>query len=227
MSKITQIEKALLEIDPARFQRLCDSYLVYRGYDRINPIGLVIGADKVAQGTPDTLIARSDGKYVFAEYSTQQEGLAGKFMGDLAKCFDEGKTGIPVKRIHEIVLCHNSILKTAEVHKLGEECRRHGVMLTTFGLGTIAHDLYQKYRGLAKDLLHVEVDTGQIVRAEEFVRAYNRSNFATSLDTTFRFREDEVTKVLTTLEDRDLAFVAGHAGVGKTRMALECCRRYA
>lgn len=227
MSKITQIERALLEIDPARFQRLCDSYLVYRGYDRINPIGLVIGADKVATGTPDTLITRSDGKYVFAEYSTERKGLARKFMRDLAKCFDEGKTGIPVERIHEIVLCHTSILKTAEEHKLGEECRRHGVMLTTFGLGTIAHDLYQKYRGLAQDFLHIEVDTGQIVRAEEFVRAYNKSNFATSLDTTFRFREDEVNQVLTALETRDLAFVAGHAGVGKTRLALECCRRYA
>src|ERR1051325_6214241 len=102
MSKLTQIEKAMLEIDPAGFQRLCDSYLVCRGYDRINPIGLVIGTDKVAKGTPDTLIMQPDGKYVFAEYSTQQEGLAGKFMRDLAKCFDEGKTGIPVERIHEV-----------------------------------------------------------------------------------------------------------------------------
>jgi len=227
MSKITQIERTLLEIDPARFQRLCDSYLVYRGYDRINPIGLVIGADKVAKGTPDALITRSDGKYVFAEYSTQQEGLAKKFMRDLAKCFDEGTTGIPVERIHEIVLCHNTVLTAAEEHELGEECRRHGVILTTYGLGPIAHDLYQKYRGLAQDLLHVEVDTGQIVRTEEFVRAYNKSNFATSLDTTFRFREDELNQVLTAIETRDLAFIAGHAGVGKTRLALECCRRYA
>jgi hypothetical protein len=227
VSKLTQIEKALLEIDPAGFQRLCDSYLVSRGYDRINPIGLVIGADKVAKGTPDTLITRPDGKYVFAEYSTQQDGLAEKFMRDLAKCFDEGKTGIPVERIHEIVLCHNSRLTAAEEHELGEECWRHGVILSTYGLGTMAHDLYQKYRGLARDFLHVEVDTGQIIRAEEFVTAYNKSNFATSLDTTFRFREDEVNQVLTALETGDLSFIAGHAGVGKTRLALECSRRHA
>lgn len=227
MSKLTQIENALLAIDPAGHQRLCDSYLHCRGYDRINPIGLVIGADKVAKGTPDTLITRPDGKYVFAEYTTQQEGLAGKFMGDLAKCFDEAKTGIPIDRIHEIVLCHTSRLTPEEEYKLGEECRQHGVILSIYGLGVMAHDLYQKYRGLARDFLHVEVDTGQIIRAEEFITAYNRSNFATSLDTTFRFREDEVNQVLTALETGDLAFIAGHAGVGKTRLALECCRRYA
>src|SRR6266446_4503248 len=172
MSKVTQIESALVEIDPAGFQRLCDSYLLCRGYDRINPIGLVIGAEKVAQGTPDTLIIRPDGKYDFAEYTTQQQGLAGKFIGDLAKCFDEAKTGIPVDRIHEIVLCHTSQLTAAEERKLGEECRQRGVLLSTYGLGTIAHDLYQKYRGLARDLLHVEVDTGQILHAKEFVTAY-------------------------------------------------------
>lgn len=226
MSKLTQIEKALLEIDPAGFQRLCDSYLVYRGYDRINPIGLVIGADKVAKGTPDTLITRPDGKYVFAEYTTQQVGLAKKFMGDLAKCFDEAKTGIPIDRIHEIVLCHTSRLTTDEEYKLGEECRRHGVILSTYGLGAMAHDFYQKYRGLARDFLHVEVDTGQIIQAEEFVTAYNKSNFATSLDTTFRFREEEVNQVLTALETGDLVIIAGHPGVGKTRLALECCRCY-
>jgi hypothetical protein len=33
--------------------------------------------------------------------------------------------------------------------------------------------------------------------------------------------------VLAALETGDLAFIAGHAGVGKTRLALECCRRYA
>lgn len=226
MSKLTQIENALLAIDPAGFQRLCDSYLKCRGYDRINPIGLVIGADKVAQGTPDTLIIRPDGKYDFAEYTTQQQGLAGKFIGDLAKCFDEVKTGIPVDRIHEIVLCHTSQLTPAEEHELGEECRQRGVLLSTCGLGAIAHDLYQKYRGLARDFLHVEVDTGQIIRAEEFVTAYNKSSFATPLDTTFRFREDDVNRVLAVLNTCDLALIAGHAGVGKTRLALECCRRY-
>jgi len=34
-------------INPAGFQRLCDSYLKKRGYEHINPLGLLIGVDKV------------------------------------------------------------------------------------------------------------------------------------------------------------------------------------
>src|SRR6266404_4975878 len=98
MSKLTQIERALHSMDAAGFQRLCDSYLYKRGYDHLNAFGLVSGADKVAKGTPDTLITRPDGNYSLAEYSTQQDGLAAKFAGDVSKCFDENKTGIPLTR---------------------------------------------------------------------------------------------------------------------------------
>lgn len=153
MSKLTQIEKALHSIDPAGFQRLCDSYLYKRGYEQINTLGLVIGAEKVAKGTPDTFTTRPDGNYDFAEYSTQQDGLAKKFVGDLASCFDEKKAGIPVTRIHEIVLCHNARLTPDEEHDLTETCRAQGVLLSIYGPGSIAHDLYQKYPGFTKSTL--------------------------------------------------------------------------
>lgn len=227
MSKLTEIEKALNTINPAGFQRLCDSYLYRRGYDRINPIGLLIGADKVIQGTPDTLLPQPDGTYVFAEYSTQEENLAEKFGSDLTKCFDEGRTGIPADRIREIVLCHNSRLSPKKEYALTEECRSRGVLLSAYGLGAIAHDLYQKYPGIARDFLGVEVDTGQILSTDDFVAAYNKSALATPLDTAFRFREDDVGRVLEAIESADLALVTGRPGVGKTRLALECCRRYA
>src|SRR6185503_10338362 len=122
MSKLTLIEKELDSINPAGFQRLCDSYLKKRGYEHINPLGLLIGVDKVVIGTPDTLIPRLDGKYDFAEYSTHQRGLASKFADDIAKCFDESKTGIPIVRISGIILCHNARLTSEEEYALREKC---------------------------------------------------------------------------------------------------------
>jgi hypothetical protein len=227
MSKLTEIEKALRSIDPAGFQRICDAYLYARGYRSINPIGVVIGADKVKRGTPDTLVPLPNGNYAFAEYTTQQTGVVEKFLDDMSKCFDESKTGIPANRIQEFVACHTSVLDPGDEHKLVEEGRKRGCLVTTFGLGPIAHDLLQRFPGLAREFLNVELDTGQILTLDAFVAAYGKSAVATPLDTEIRFREEDIKRGLADLEGSDLIIVAGPAGVGKSRLALELCRRYA
>src|SRR5262245_28715363 len=147
MSKLNQIQVALKGIDQAKFQKLCDAYLHKRGYDNVNPLGVVIGADKVVKGTPDTFFASSNGRYVFAEYTTQQKGVFRKVLADLQKCFNEEKTGVPIEYIQEIILCHNSHLSPEDIYTLTEECRRHGCLLTLFGMGPFSYDLYQKYPG--------------------------------------------------------------------------------
>src|ERR1051325_105780 len=226
MSKLTQIETALHSMDASSFQRLCDSYLYKKGYEHINAVGLVIGQDKVAKGTPDTLITRPDGRYDFAEYSTQQDGLATKFAGDVANCLNEQKTGIPVARIHSILLCHNGRVTPEQENSLLEQCLAQGVMLSIFGPIFIAQDLYQKHPGLAHDFLGVEIDTGQILSSEDFVTAYNKRSFATPLDTTFKFREDELKDGGNQLNENDLLLITGPAGIGKTRFALEVAAEY-
>jgi hypothetical protein len=72
MSKFNQIQNELNSLGDAAFQKLADLYLHKKGYEQINPIGSVIGSDKVRKGTPDTLITLSNGKYIFAEYTTQK-----------------------------------------------------------------------------------------------------------------------------------------------------------
>ena len=46
MGKINQIQNKILELSGGAFQKLADVYLYKRGYERINPLGSVIGADK-------------------------------------------------------------------------------------------------------------------------------------------------------------------------------------
>jgi len=95
MSKLSQIENALKGIDQAQFHSLCDSYLHLKGYEGVNPLGRVIGADKVRPGTPDTCITQPDGSFIFAEDSTEQKRLAKKFEEDENRNTTRLRTGNP------------------------------------------------------------------------------------------------------------------------------------
>lgn len=227
MSKLIQIENALLAMDGGRFQQLCDAYLRKRGYQGINSLGRVIGTDKVARGTPDTWIPQPNGKFVFAEYTTQKTGIAAKLRDDFTKCVNEAKTGIPIEKIQEIFFCHTSVLTPAEESALLDKAEEHRVLLTPIGIGPLVHDLYGKYPGLALDYLGVEVDTGQVLAPDEFVAVYGMNALATPLDTNFHARESEVVEVLEALKTRSLLVISGRAGVGKSRLVLECFRRFA
>ncbi len=155
MSKFNQIQDALKEMDGGKFQKLADSYIYKKGYKNINPIGSVIGADKVKKGTPDSYIRQDNGKLVFAEHTTDQTNTAKKLKGDLEKCFDANKTGIPLSEIEEIVFCHNSGLSLTDEQSLYDLCKEKGIKIQIFGLQGISFDLYQKYPSLAQDFLGI------------------------------------------------------------------------
>ncbi len=88
MSKINEIQTKIKALNEGAFQKLADAYLHKKGYEPVNPLGSVIGSDKVRKGTPDTLVPLPNGKYVFAEHTTQQTDLYEKLNSDLNKCFD-------------------------------------------------------------------------------------------------------------------------------------------
>lgn len=226
MSKINQIQQALLELDGGQLQKLADAYLVGRGVGRVNSIGSVVAANKVKKGTPDALFATPRGTFIFAEHTTQQVGLLTKMKGDLSKCFDESKTGIAINKIERVIFCFTGRLSSAEESELAEECQEKGVNLDLFGIDALAFDLYSKYPGLALDFLGVQIDTGQIVPPEQFISLYNKGKLATRLDLGFHFREEELTRLLDALEAERLVVVSGRAGVGKSRLVLEVSKKF-
>ncbi len=227
MSKINQIQNALRSLGDAAFQKLAEAYLHKKGYGIINSIGSVVGSDKVKTGTPDTLIPLSNGRYIFAEYTTQKGGVCTKFKADLSKCLDEVKTGIPISKIEEIILCHTSLFTTDEEESIREECQKYNINSNIFGISAISYDLYQKYPGIARDFLDIEVDTGQIVTPDEFVALYSKNAIATPLNTNFHFRKSELEEVLQKLDDNNLVIISGKTGIGKSRFALEACNLFA
>jgi len=226
MSKINQIQQAILELEGGEFQNLATAYLVAKGFDKPNSIGSVVATNKVRKGTPDTLLTTPNGKYIFAEYTTQRSRLIDKMKSDLAKCFDECKTGVPVEKIERVVFCFTGRIDAEQENELAEICRGKGVNLDLFGIDALAFDLYLKYPGLAHDLLGIEIDTGQIVSLERFVSLYNNNRLTTRLDLDFHFREKELNLLLEAIEDKRLVIISGRPGVGKSRLALEACRKF-
>jgi len=226
VTKLTQIENALRAINEARFQDLCDHYLYREGYQRINRIGAKAGKEKTVKGRPDTLLSLPNGRYVFVEATTQETGLFEKLVGDVDECFDETKTGVPVEKIERIILCHNSKLSSAEEEALTVKGQERGCLLDILGLGSFSFGLLEKHQILAKEYLEIELDTGQILSPADFIKRYQKSAFATPLDLKFHFRGAELKGALDALETNDLLIIAGPAGVGKSRFALECMSRF-
>jgi len=226
MTKLNAIQQALSALDGGAYQKLADIYLRARGLGPINPIGSVAGADKVRTGTPDSFAATNAGSFIFAEHTTQREGLLAKLEGDVRKCLDPGKTGIPTERIERIILCFTGELQASHELTLRQMCASTQIQLELIGLQTLSQELYLHYPHLASDFLAVTVDTGQIVAPDRFVELHSHNNFAPPLDTTFMLREKEVQSALSSLAESPLAVLSGRAGDGKTRLALEVCRLF-
>lgn len=226
MSILNQIQNALAGIEQAAFQKLADTYLHKLGYERINSLGSVPGADKTRKGTPDTFVPLENGNYVFAEHTTRQTAVAAKFEEDVRKALDPSRTGVPVERVERIILCCNSNPSLTEVEALRTLAGKEGVLLDMHTLDSISQALLNDYPKLARDFLGVSIDTGQVLSIDDFVETHDRNGLAAPLDTEFRFREDDLDQALAALDQEDLLVVTGEPGVGKSRFAVECARKF-
>lgn len=226
MATVNTIQQRILQMDGGEFQKLCDAYLYASGYGKPNAFGSSAGSNKVKQGTPDTFFERPNGKFAFAEYTTQQEGLFKKLSGDLTKCLNEKKTKVPVSKLEEIILCYTSQLEPSQILSLKSKCEKKGVRLTVIGISALANELLLSHPLLLRNFLDLAIDTGQIIPLESFPSVYGKSKFATTLETRFHFREKEIEEFSNILESFDLVIIAGKPGVGKSRFALEGCRNF-
>jgi len=228
MSKLTDIKYRIDQLDGGAFQSLCDAYLTYRGYGNGYSLGMNTGTDKTAPGSPDTYFLTADKRYIFVMYTTQKTGFHKKAIEDIDKCFDEEKTGVSVGDVAEIIYCHTyGRLKPGDDQELREYCENHGAVLTLIGLDELGNDIFREYPILAKDFLGISIDSGQIMSLDIFVAKHDANRMSASLGTEFLFREEELEKAKTALYNNDVLLIAGPAGVGKTRFALELCRQIA
>lgn len=226
MTKLNQIQRQILMMNAANFQKMVDSYLVATGYRNITSLGSVAGSESTRKGTPDAYFVLNNGKYVFVEYTVQKEGLYKKMLSDLGKCLNETITGIQKAKIQEIIYCHTAQLYPHQLEDLDNLCEQHNISLRIIGIDQLSQDLYQKYPIIAKEFLNVNIDTGQILTMEDFMSKYDKNTMATPLRLNFHFRKEELSSVLCSVQENDVVTVSGKAGTGKTRLVLEACRNY-
>ena len=224
MVSLNQIKSKLLEMEGGKFQRLCDDWLHRKGYENINSIGMMTTTDRVVKGTPDCLFIQPNGKYVFSEYTVQQNRLVQKLEDDISKCFDEVKTGISNEQISEIIVCYLGNLSTHEINKLRSLCQQRGVILNLYGLDSLALSIQNSYPILSEKYLDLPLDTGQLLAIDDFVFRYGQNNLTTSIDNKILFQEEALKSAIATLESANFLLISGAAGVGKTLFAVNLAK---
>ncbi|EFR94266.1 ATP-binding protein [Listeria innocua] len=225
MSKINEIQNAIIQLEGGAFQSLMDAYLYVKyGYSNISELGSHLGTNKTTKGSPDSFIRKENGKYILITYGTVTNTSYRKIEEDIKKCLDSTKTDIGISDITEIICCHTSTRLTPnenkQLHKLFKK-------ITLVGIGEVAKDLYFYYQSLAKDHLGISIDTGQILTVKEFYDKNAVSSFSTPLEMPLLCRNNEKDDLKEALDLHGLVLISGKAGVGKTRLALEVCVNYA
>lgn len=225
MTRLQAIEGALVSINQAAFQELCDSFLALRNrnYSAFSRIGSQSGKQKTIKGTPDTFFMLPNGNYIFVEYSTNVTAGLSKLHEDIRKCIDEKRTGIPLNQIVEIILCMNFNLTAEEVQSLFNLLTEKNISLTIYTLDALSIELNLHHRDLTHQYLGLPLDTGQIVSIDNFIIEYNKASqgIATPLNNTFLHREEEIKLLIDSIHNYDFIIITGAAGVGKTKLSLE------
>jgi hypothetical protein len=223
--RLQLIEQKLIAIDSAAFQNLCDIYIALREQEFIsyNRTGSKLGKQKTVKGTPDSFFRLTNGKMIFIEATTQESNIVSKINGDIDKCLDSGKTGVPVDEISKVIVCFNIRLTPALESEIYTYAKTKNVQIELLGIDSLALEIFFRYPILQKDPLGIPVETGQLLPLKNFIEEYNNKagNLATPLDNEFFHRKNELLEITSNLDSSDIVILSGFPGVGKTKTALE------
>lgn len=225
MNNVNLIQSAIMQLEGGAFQKLFDAYL-YKKYkfNNIQTLGVQTGTNKPTKGIPDSYVLTDDKKYILINYGSVSSQSAEKIRTDILSCFDDSKLSLPKEKIKKIICGHcstnihieqfNSIMETID-----------GVEIELIGIDTLSHDLALLYPHIAKDKLGIAIDTNQFFDVEDFVEAYDANGINAPINCDFLHRESEIMETCTSILNNKVTILTGPSGIGKTRLALEACRR--
>lgn len=221
---ITEIEAKIKQLNGGQFQKLIQCY-VSAEYGKLSSPGAQQGTNNTTPGTPDSYIVNENGDYIFVEYTVQQTSVYKKIDDDIVKCLAESVN----KSINlvKILYFHTSHpLSTANDAKLRKKCKDSNCDLEIYNISMLSLELYKKHNNIIRDELGIPIDSGLIMKLEEFIEHNDLQRTSTPLGVDIIGREDEITKVVSNMNNNDVVLLFGKAGIGKTRLALEACREF-
>lgn len=235
LNKINQIEQAIRRLSPADFGKLCVAFLHAR-IETVVDYGNAKGTGKTRAGMPDAYIRADDGSYTFIQFTTAAKAkLPKKLEKDIDDCFapSDDLPDPAERKIEKIILCFTEAINP----KTQESLYAHlaslsgaDIELELLGIDLLAHDILRdnRYAPLAKHMLGIELDSGQLLTRDKFVRKFEPSVDGIKLPLSYPLvaREAELEKSLQLLEESDVLLLHGQAGVGKTRLALAVGEAY-
>lgn len=225
MSNVNLIQSAIMQLEGGAFQKLFDEYL-YKKYKfkNIQTLGVQTATNKPTKGTPDSYVLTDDGKYILINYGSVSSQPAKKIQDDILSCFDKAKLSLSKDKIKKIICGHCSTNISIEQFS-GIKESIEGVAVELIGIDTLSHDLALIYPHIAKDELGIPIDTNQFFDVEDFVKAYDANGINAPLDCEFFYRESEISETYNSVNDNKVTILTGPSGIGKTRLALEVCRK--
>lgn len=227
MSQIADIENALLQMNPARFQELGDILItrIYPNAAIFACVGSQFGKEKTTAGTPDTYI-RNDYQAIFVEYTTNVSSGIAKIEDDVNKCLVDINVGGFTNESLIIIFANFKISKEDQTY-IVDYAKSKGHKCHVYDGQRIARLLLSNHKDLVM-FCGVPIDTGQIVGIDIFLKEYVQKGgqFAIPLSTKFMFRENELAQINEYLKTCDIVLISGAPGVGKTSIAIEAIRRF-
>lgn len=224
-NRLKLIEQQLIGIDSAGFQNLCDVYLGLRENEisSMQRTGSQLGKQKTVKGTPDTFFRLSDGSLRYVEYTTTEKGLVDKIKKDIDACTDESLTGVPPDEVYKIIICFNSKLDVQQETEITKYADSKQIRIELIGLSWLALEIFSKYLIIAKDILGIPLDTGQLLPLEIFIEEYDNKagKLSTPINNIFLHRKDELADIELHFQNNNIIILSGFPGVGKTKFALE------
>lgn len=214
-----------MQLEGGAFQKLFDEYL-YKKYKfkNIQTLGVQTATNKPTKGTPDSYVLTDDGKYILINYGSVSSQPAKKIRDDILSCFDKAKLLLSKDKIKKIICGHCSTNISIEQFSNIKESIE-GVAVELIGIDTLSHDLALIYPHIAKDELGIPIDTNQFFDIEDFVKAYDANGINAPLDCEFFYREFEISETYNSVNANKVTILTGPSGIGKTRLALEVCRK--